>query len=213
MNRATLTDARNDDAPNENEQFDICLFEGDARALHNQRTEGTRATSNRDRKEHREALLAKLGEVFVGRVCLGGLGRHRPHVLNCLACDALANAHSDLAQRLAFEADVAAHDELVAVAFDEIERTHVRAEDLGDALRRDVEQCDERHRPSGEGSKVEDGVEALIASCVNVRSGRRGGAHRDWSLADRSTALRVNTNRTTHIIPHRASSRSRWRMR
>ena len=87
---------------------------------------------------------------------------------------ALADVQADLTDGARREADVAAHDELVAVALDEVERADVGLEDLGDPPRRLVEQRDERHRLRGERDEIEHAVEALVASHMNLRLGLVG---------------------------------------
>ena len=132
---------------------------------------GACLAANRHDEEHRVALLAEHVEVLVGRVLGGVLARDRPEVLDGLARHALADVEADLADGARREADVSAHDELVSVALDDVERADVGAEDLRDPPRRLVEKRDERHRLRGKGHEIEDTVEALVASEVDLRLG------------------------------------------
>jgi len=114
-------------------------------------------------------FLAEPLEVLVRDVLGREVGGDRAQVLDGLAGDALTDREPHLPDRAVREADVAAHDELVPLAFEEIERADRRVEDERDAARRVVEECHERHRLRAERDEVEDVIEALVARSVYMR--------------------------------------------
>ena len=109
--------------------------------------------------------------MLVGLVGFGLVDGHGAQVLDGRAGDAVADLQAHLADRAMREADVAAHDEHVALALEQVERADVRLEDGGDASRRLVEEGDERHRPRRERDEVEDTVEALVPAAMDSRLG------------------------------------------
>src|SRR5262249_49692319 len=87
--------------------------------------------------------------------------------------DSLADRQAHLPERAVGKADVPAHDELVALAFEHVERADVGFADGGDAPGRLVEEGHERHRASGERDEIQDCVEPPVAAVVDF-----GLAHR-----------------------------------
>ena len=176
-----VADPRGDDRAERGEELEVALLElttsRDVLALDDERAEWPCFPANGDGEEDREALLSEIREVLVGPVRARVVARDGPQVLDRLPRHALADRETDLTQRLRREADVAAHDELVAIALDEVERANVGLEDPGDSRWRFVEQGYERHRLRCECDEVEDAVEALVASIVDRRTAapyRRG---------------------------------------
>ncbi len=102
--------------------------------------------------------------MLVPRMFSGKVRRHGTQVLDRLAGDAFADLQAHLPEGGVREADVASHDELVPLAFEEIQRAHVRFEDGGRSLRRFIEEGHEGHGPRCEGHEVEHRLEASLAS-------------------------------------------------
>ena len=157
--------------PERRQELDVALLEAASCALDDERSERAGLAADRHGEEHRVTLLAEDLEVLVGRVLRRVLARDGAQVLDGLARHALADVEADLADGARREADVAAHDQLVAVALDDVERADVGPEDLRDPSRRLVEQRDQGHRLRGKGHEIEDTVEALVASQVDLRLG------------------------------------------
>ena len=164
-----MTDPRGDDGAQRGEELDVAVLEGGDRALYHQRAERTRLGADRNGEEDGVALLSEHLERLVRRVVGRIVAGHGALVLDGLAGHALADVEAHLTHRGGREPDVAAHDELVAVALDEIERADLGLEDLRDSPRRLVEQGHERHRLRRECDEIEHGIEALVASAMDLR--------------------------------------------
>ncbi len=173
-----LAHVARDDGSDRAGELDVRLREGRVGALHDDGPERAALAEDRHREERGVALLAEVAEVLVGRVRLRELRRDGPHVLDRAPRDALAHVEAHLADRPRAEAHVAAHDELLAVALDEVDRAHVRTEELREAPREIVEEAHERHRLRGEREELEQRVEARVALGVDVRRGVRSPGHR-----------------------------------
>ena len=127
------------------------------------------------------AVLAQLGEMLVGCMLRGVHRGDGAEVLDRLAGHPVADREPHLAHDSPGKPDISAHDELVAVAFEEVERADLGAEDGGDPARRLVEQRHQRHRLGGEGHQLEDRVEAMVAACMHGAGANL--AHRPITLA------------------------------
>src|SRR5579859_1606041 len=162
-----MANARGDETTERGEQLDVVLLEWLALALNDYGPQRAGFAADGHREEDGKALLPQLLEVLVRGVLLGGIGGDGAQVLDRFTGDALANLEAYLPEHALGKADVAAHDELVAVALEQVERTDLGLEDGRDAARGFVEQRDQRHRAGREGDEVEDGVEPLSAGGVD----------------------------------------------
>ena len=160
--------ARGHERAERREQGDVVVGERVRLALHHERPVGPGAPADRHREEHGEAVLFERVELLVGAVAARVGARHRPQVLHALTRHALAHLQAHLPHGRPREADVAAHDEGVTVAFDQVERAHGRVEDLGDAPGPAVEQRHQGHGLGREREKVEDSVEPWVAPAVDL---------------------------------------------
>ena len=126
INELGLPHVARHDGTNRAGQFHVGLRKRRGLALHNDGTERSVFSQNRHREKGRKALFAEASEMLVSCMRLGQLRRNRTHVFYSLTRDALSDGEAHLADGLGGKANVAAHDELVAVAFDEINRANLR---------------------------------------------------------------------------------------
>jgi hypothetical protein len=165
-----VTNSGRDDRADRGEELDVAILERFAvvsvLALDDERPERAGFAANGYGEKERKSFLAERVEVLVRPMRPGVAAADRAEVLDGFTGHALANDEAHLTQSRGGEADISAHDELISVALDEVERANVGIENLGDPRRRFIEKGHERHRLGRECDEVEHAVESLVSALV-----------------------------------------------
>jgi hypothetical protein len=143
-----------------------------AAPLHREHAQRTRSAENWNRREHGKLFFAQLGEVTVAEVLLRDRDGNGARIFDDRSRDPLAHRQSHLPERFFGKADIAAHDELVAFSFEQVERRDVGGHDARDAARRFVEHRRQGNRPNGEADEIHDLVEPRMTSAMDSRRNR-----------------------------------------
>ena len=108
-----------------------------------------------NRQKGWKTVFIQLGKGPIRGVVCGPRDRYRVPKLHSFAGDPLANGQSDLAAGSFGKADVTAHDQGAAVAFEQVERSDLSIGASGDFSRSLVEQHRQRFSRRHEGQVVE----------------------------------------------------------